>query len=499
MGGLSASSSDLMCSGLPTSPLERSGPILVTGASGYIGGRLVPELLARGYKVRAMVRAESAVEGEFWPDATVTVADAFYTKQLEAALEGVSTAYYLIHSLYLGPKEFASADITAAANFRDAAQRQGVKRIIYLGGLGDVTAGLSSHLRSRIEVAQELSRGQTPVTILRAAIIIGSGSASYEIILGLARRLRLMVMPHWGRNRCQPISIRDVIRYLVGVLETPATIGREFDIGGPDVLSYSDMLRELCAVLHKRSLILHWPFSGLPLYAYLVSLVTPVPHGIARCLLEGLKNEVICRGDTISQLIPFPTVPYREAIVRAMSREEQDAVYTRWSDAYPPAHELALRLSELDQAPEFSASYSVGSDRSSDQLFRSACRVGGQEGWFEGNWMWKLRGLIDRLLKGVGTTRGRKHYPHLRVNDVIDFWRVEAIEPAYRLLLRSEMKMPGKAWLEFQVVDVGKRRSLSVMAHYQANGIFGVLYWYFFLPFHRFIFKGLIEAIEKRG
>jgi uncharacterized protein YbjT (DUF2867 family) len=490
---------DLLCDGLPSRPLPGIGRILVTGASGYIGGRLVPELLARGYQVRVMVRVDSPEYRNAWPDAEVVVADALKPEQLDDALDGVDTAYYLIHSLQLGPKEFEAVDMKTAANFRLAAEKNKVRRIIYLGGLGDATVPLSSHLRSRMDVAGQLVSGSVPVTVLRAAIIIGSGSASYEMIQHLVRKLPLIIVPRCTLNRCQPISIRDVIKYLVGVLEVPETAGQSFDIGGNDILCYKEMMDVLARVLNKKTLIVPSSFSWMPLYAYVVSLLTPVPNAITQCLMKGLKNEVVCQTVEIGKFLPFEPISYREALVRAMSREEQDRVYTRWSDAYPPAHELALKLHEIQGEVTYTTTDSLLTPRSAATLFKSACRIGGREGWHHGTWMWRLRGMLDRVLMGVGTSRGRKRHSHLKINDVLDFWRVEDIVPQTRLLLRAEMKLPGRAWLEFNIKPESSQTRLSVTAYFDTRSLFGRLYWLMFTPFHHFIFRHLIEGIEVRS
>jgi uncharacterized protein YbjT (DUF2867 family) len=488
----------LFCHDLPSKPLAGIGKVLVTGASGYIGGRLVPELLARGYTVRIMVRAPSPVYQEQWPPVEVVAADALNLDQLNRALQGIDTAYYLIHSLLLGRKEFASADIQAAVNFRMAADANGVKRIIYLGGLGDTQSKLSQHLQSRIQVADELRKGNVPVTTLRAAIIIGSGSASYEIIQHLVKRIPIILIPRWAKTKCQPIAIRDVIKYLVGTLEIPETSGGSFDIGGNEILTYHEMLKARAELLHKKRFFVPF-FSFLPLYAYIGSLVTPVPAPITRSLMEGLKNEVVCQNNTIQGYLPFKPLSYREAIVRAMNREEQDQIYTRWSDAYPPAHVLALKFNELRNGPKYACAYSLITRKDAPSLFASICKVGGKEGWFSNNLLWRLRGAIDKILLGVGTSRGRKSQTSLKINDVIDFWRVEDLQKDKRLLLRAEMKLPGKAWLEFKIRDEGRQRRLSITAHYHPEGYLGEVYWHIFLPFHNVLFNNLIKQIESRS
>jgi len=383
---------ELFCSKLPTKFQPQLGRILVTGASGYIGGRLVPELLARGYKVRIMIRTESPQYKLNWPDAEVVLADALKPDSLKTALEGIDTAYYLIHSLRLGPEKFAQADIQAASNFRKAAEEKQVKRIIYLGGLGDIRSPLSSHLRSRSEVAEELKRARTPLTVLRAAVIVGSGSASYEIIQFLAKKLWVILIPRWARNKCQPIAVRDVIKYLVGVLETPETAGRSFDIGGKDILTYEMMLKTLARLHRRKSIFIPVPFSNIRFYAYFASLLTPVPDAITECLMKGLKNEVICQDTSIKDLIPFEPLSFKRAIIKALSREEQNKVYTRWSDAYRPDYDLALKLHELKKECAYTAGYSITTQKSASGLFESICRIGGREGWFRSNWLWRLRG-----------------------------------------------------------------------------------------------------------
>lgn len=500
MRGVAPDDDSLFCRDLPTRPDHAAGTILVTGARGYIGGRLVPELLARGYHVRRMVRGHTQPERDPDSDVEDTIADALRPGSLRRALEGVDVAYYLIHSMLLGPGEFAEADVKAAANFRQAAEEAGLRRIIYLGGLGDARSELSTHLRSRLEVARELQAGTVPVTILRAAVIIGSGSASYEIIKDLVVKLPVILVPGWAKNHCQPIAIRDVIKYLVGALEVPATAGGMYDIGGDEVMTYRGMMEAVAAELRKRRIFISLPVETVRIFAYVAGLLTPVPAPITISLLEGLKNDVVCENDEIRRLIPFETVSYREAVARALSREEQDRVHTRWSDAYPPAHELAITLAEIEDVPKYSAHYEIVTDRNAPSLFASICRIGGKEGWFHGNWMWRLRGEFDRFIMGVGTSRGRKRSGGLREHDVVDFWRVEKVRQNRRLLLRAEMKMPGQAWLEFTIEPEapGKNR-LGITAWYRTKTLFGRLYWYVFLPFHEFIFRGLIRQIAERS
>jgi uncharacterized protein YbjT (DUF2867 family) len=493
-------SANQYCRDLKTSYQPNLGRILVTGATGYIGGRLVPELLDRGYNVRVLVRAYSPEYKERWPGVEVVTADALDLDSLNAALEGVHTAYYLIHSLLHGPRRFEQLDVQAAANFRKAADRNKVSRIIYLGGLGDRKSKLSEHLRSRQAISAELRQGLAALTVLRAAVIIGSGSASFEMIEHLVRNLAVLFLPPWAETKCQPIAIRNVIMYLVGVLETPETAGISYDIGGPDILSYHDMLQIFSEVLGLRRLFIPIFFSNVRIYSYLASLVTPVPHPIIFSLLESTVNTVVCENNDIMRIIRINLLSYREAVMRALSREDQDRIHTRWSDAYPPAHELAMKLTEMDRESLYMKTTSLSTNKSSAALFNSICRVGGKEGWFNMNWLWKTRGILDRLLMGVGTARGRRNSSFLRVHDVVDFWRVEDIGLNQRLLLRAEMKLPGRAWMEFSIdPNPDETRRLTMRAYYQPFGFWGKAYWYACLPLHFFIFTDLIEQIERRS
>ncbi|WP_320042239.1 SDR family oxidoreductase [uncultured Desulfobacter sp.] len=491
--------SELFCDDLPTRPVAEKGLILVTGASGYIGGRLVPELIARGYRVRVLVRSHGPSYGRRWPGAEIMEGDALCLQDLKRAMDQVHTAYYLMHSLLIGRKRFQDLELAVAKNFRQAAGETDVERIIYLGGLGDKNDSLSAHLKSRLEVARELMKGPVPVTAIRAAVIIGSGSASFEIIKNLVARIPVICLPSYAKTLCQPIGIRDVIKYLVGCLEHEKTRGREFDIGGNEILSYENMMKVVADILGKR----RW-FTRLPLplnaFSFLASFITPVPAPITRSLLEGLGNEVVCRNEQIQALIPFEPLPFREAVKRAMQIEEDDAMQSRWSCAYPPTWKLVPQLDELAREPHYISRHWIHSSKLDRSLFYAFCRIGGKEGWFHNNWMWFLRGEIDRLLLGVGMSRGRRSQSELWENDVIDFFRVEKLEPYRRLLLRAEMKLPGKAWLEFTVTPENPNLNrIIVTAYFEPRGIWGHLYWYFFLPFHYLIFTRLLQAIDRQS
>ncbi|KAA3659610.1 MAG: DUF2867 domain-containing protein, partial [Calditrichaeota bacterium] len=484
---------------LLTVPNPDMGIILVTGATGYVGGRLVPELLHRGYRVRVMTRVPIEDFDEQWPGVETIVADALDEHQLKTALQGVYAAYYLIHALLLGEKKFEVVDVQAAINFRKVAEANGVQRIIYLGGLGDINAPLSPHLRSRLQVAKELQNGKIKTTVLRAAIIIGSGSASYEIIKNLVKRSPVFFMPYWARTKCQPISIRNLINTLIGCLETEETAGKSYDIGGTEILTYEEMIRILSELLDKRKFFFNTAFSNINIYSYVASLLTPVPAAIIRSLMASTVNEVICKSkDKLPDTLYRP-ISYKEALLRAMTREEQDDVRSRWSDQYPRAHELAIKLKELEKPPYYISSYHLLSENSAEALFASFCKIGGDDGWFHSNWMWRARGMVDRIIFGVGDARGRRSRTSLRVNDVVGFWRVEGRRQNSHLLLRAEMKLPGMAWLEFTIHQIGEMNRLTVTAYFEPQGIPGKIYWYNFLPFHYFIFTNLIKQIDRRA
>ncbi|MFC2097193.1 SDR family oxidoreductase [Bacteroidota bacterium] len=474
------------------------GKVLVTGATGYIGGRLVSVLLERGYSVRVMVRVGSPEQKERWPGAEIMESDTLDMHKLEACLQGVDIVFYLIHSLSIGKMAFEMFDLKVAENFRIAAGKTNIRKIIYLSGLGNEDSKLSPHLDNRLKVGTELAKGKIPVTILRAAMIIGSGSASYEILKNLVLNTPIYLIPYWAKTRNQQIAVSDVLKYLVGVMEVDEATGKVYDIGGPDILSYEKMLKKLGAILGKRRLILPSFFSSTSLYGYFASLLTPVPAAITKCLMEGCKNDVVCQNKNIQEILPFKPLSFNEAILDAMTREEQDRIYTRWSDAYPPAHDLAIKITELKSPPRFQASYSILTNKPALSLYKYFCKIGGKEGWFYNNWLWRLRGVLDRILLGVGTSRGRRSSSELRINDVIDFWRVEDLIKEKQLLLRAEMKVPGKAWLEFRIQEENRMRKFTVSAYFQPSNWTGHVYWYNFLPFHVIIFKNLIKQINKK-
>ncbi len=476
---------------------------LVTGASGYIGGRLVPELLSSGYTVRCMARDAGKLGGRGWSDRVeVAVADAADPIAVRRALAGIDVAYYLIHSLGSGPT-FEQRDRAAAHVFAEAAATAGVRRLIYLGGIvaGDASK-LSPHLRSRGEVGDILLASGVPTAVLQAAVIIGSGSASFEMLRYLTERLPAMVTPKWVKTRIQPIAVRDVLRYLVGCATLPGDVSRKFDIGGPEVLTYADMMRRYAetAGLHPRVLI-PVPLLTPRLSSLWVGLVTPVPAGLARPLVESLRNEVVCANHDIAAYVADPPeglLPVDRAIALALRHTQAGEVSTRWSSAGTAGAPSDPLPTDPDWAGgSLYVDVRTGIVRSSPAaLWRVIEGIGGETGWYSFPAAWAVRGLLDRLAGGVGVRRGRRDPVHLVVGDALDFWRVEAITPGSLLRLRAEMKLPGLAGLELMVSrDAHGRTIYTQRAIFQPRGLAGHAYWRSIAPFHGVVFGGMLRNI----
>ncbi|MBI9088847.1 MAG: NAD(P)H-binding protein [Desulfobacterium sp.] len=394
--------SSLFCDDLPTRPDLNSGIILVTGASGYVGGRLVTGLLKRGYRVRIMVRSLSQDYNARWPEAEIVVGDALDPESLERALDGIGAAFYLIHSLVFGSAHYLKVDCAMAENFRIAAEKNNIKRIIYLGGLGAGVGEHSPELKTRMKVAGLLKGDLIPVTVLRTSLILGSGSASFEMIKHLVTSSPVIFLTDYLNVKCQPIGIRDVLKYLVGVLETPETKDKSYDIGGKDILTYFNLFTIMGEIVGKKSRFIHVPFLKIASFSYLLSLLTPVSVTIIRFLMEGISHDIVCSSYEIRKIIPFTPASYREMVRKALAREIEEDVDTRWSDAYPVAHSLEKKLSDLDPPPNYSCSYSILSKKKAESIFFSVTRIGGASGWFNSNVLWKIRGVIDSLLMGAG-------------------------------------------------------------------------------------------------
>jgi len=470
--------------------------IAVTGATGYIGGRLVPRLVAEGHEVVCIARNPGKLNGRSWSaDVEAVRADVFEPDTLEPALRGCEAAYYLIHSMG-GPDEFRDADRIAAHNFADAAAAAGVGRIIYLGGLGDEDDRLSAHLGSRHEVGRALASGPLPVTELRAAVIIGSGSVSFEMLRYLTEVLPAMVTPSWVQTRCQPVAIRDVLLYLIAALREEATGHTIYEIGGSEVLSYLDMMQAYARVAGlPRRVVVPVPVLSPRLSSLWIGLVTPLPVGVARPLVDSLKNEVIVHDHTAQERFGIDPTPLDAAIERALEHSEDLSVDTRWSDATTgPARPFEGDPS-WSGGTLFTDHKEVDTSATPIDVYRSFARIGGDVGYHGYDWLWRLRGLVDVVVGGVGLRRGRRHPQDVRLEDTIDFWRVTGVEPGRRLQLSAEMRLPGDAWLEWSVDPATDHSVLQQTAYFRPRGLTGRLYWYALLPFHHFIFGNMARRI----
>jgi uncharacterized protein YbjT (DUF2867 family) len=485
--------------------LKNSKPILVAGATGYVGGRLIPALLEAGYTVRAMGRSLEKLSCRPWghhPKVELVKGDVLDVESLKKALSGCGAAYYLVHSMIAQKQNFVEADRRAAQNMVLASESTGIERMIYLGGLAEKKNGsLSKHLRSRIEVADLLQSGRVPVTDLRAPMILGSGSASFEILRYLVERLPIMITPRWVRSLNQPIAIRNVIQYLVGCLEHDETIGQTYDIGGPDVLAYRDLLDIYAqeAKLPKRW-IFPVPVLTPTLSAYWIHLISPVPHSIAFPLTEGLSSDAVCSDKRILSIVPQKLISPREAIRTALDKIIQEQVDTCWADAGEIITPEWAHCGDANWAGGtiMQCGYRVRIKATPDEVWLPVSRIGGNTGWYYADSLWWLRGLMDRWFGGVGLRRGRRHSTELRVGDALDFWRVLEVETKERLLLLAEMKVPGEALLEFKIHPVGNQYTeLEMLSRFLPKGLWGMLYWYSLYPFHERIFFGMLKAIAK--
>ncbi len=473
--------------------------IAITGATGYIGGRLVPRLLEAGYAVRCLVRSPRKLSDRPWAKharvETVQV-DLSNSDALTEALSGCEAAYFLVHSMISAGAKYAETDLKIATDFASACKQAGVRRIVYLGGLGELGEGLSEHLTSRREVEKALASSGVPVTTLRAAMIIGSGSASFEILRYLVQRLPVMVTPKWVKTQCQPIAVRNVLGYLVGLLETPETSGETYDIGGPEVLTYRRMMEIMAEELQlPKRLIIPLPILTPALSSYWIHLVTPLDKDIARPLAEGLRNPVVARDARIANIIPQKLLPFREAIAAARSKTVEGEVETSWSMAGPIPGDP-----DWAGGTVFKDEREVSVDAPAHAAFQAVCLLGGAHGWNSSKLLWRIRGGMDRLVGGPGLRRGRVNPDRLSYGDAVDFWRVAGIEQDRSLILRAEMRLPGTAVLEFCITPTGPGTCvLRQIARFRPKGLWGILYWYAVLPFHGIVFHQMLEGIKEQA
>ena len=481
--------------------MARSETILVTGATGYIGGRLVPRLIRESRRVRVLVRSRKRGLSRPWSDQVeIAVGDVLNPQTLPRALEGVDTAYYLVHSMSRGG-DFHELDVQAARTFGETAAKAGVKRIIYLGGLGVADASLSPHLRSRQETGQALRESGVSVTEFRSAIVVGTGSISFEMIRYLVERLPVMVCPKWVFSRIQPIAVDDLLEYLVSALDVPESRDKIIEIGGKDVTTYKGLMLGYAEARGLRRLLLPVPVLTPRLSSYWVHWFTPIPAAITEPLVEGLRNDVVVTNDLARSLFPhIHPQDYASALGKVLEDLDEGRIDTSWSDTAGPTPDMKIpvRLESRHGMIIERRRHRVAAP--ARDVYRIFTGVGAERGWYFANWAWRLRGVIDRMLGGAGLRRGRRHPDDLRIGDALDFWRVEDLQEGRSVRLRAEMKLPGRAWLHYEVrEDADGSSQLEQTAAFIPKGLAGLVYWYGLYPMHAWVFRGLIKAIARRA
>lgn len=471
--------------------------VLLTGANGYIGNRLLPLLLEKGYDVYALVRSEKRIQvpEKFKKQIHIIQADLLDSQSLEKIPDDIDIAYYLVHSMSSSVEKFTSLESKSAMHFKDRISNTKTRQIIYLSGIVN-DEQLSFHLASRKNVDTILRQGKVPVTTLMAGIIIGAGSASFEIIRDLVEKLPIMVAPKWTKNLTQPIAIRDVLDYLILVVENSACIGEHFEIGGPDVLSYKELLIEFAHIRDLKRWIITVPLLTPKLSSYWLYFITSASFPLAQSLVESLKNNAICKENKIQKIFPKELLDFKTAVLRSFNCIEEDDVPSSWKDAVGNSN-LNPDLSNYVQVPHFGTLFDVQIvpfTQSPELVKEKIWSIGGHYGWLHMNWAWKIRGFIDKLVGGIGLHRGRTHPTRLKEGDALDFWRVLVADSKNnRLLLYAEMKLPGEAWLEFKIIN----QTLYQTATFRPHGLLGRIYWYMLFPFHYLIFRGLAKTLVK--
>lgn len=473
--------------------------VFLTGATGYIGGRLAPRLVEAGHTVVCAVRDARKLQSRPWvanPGVSVVEVDAADHEHLTECMRGCDVAYYLIHSMMAAGPAYREKDRMLADGFSRAARKAGIDRIIYLGGLGETGANLSEHLNSRREVETALKNGGVPLTVFRAAMIIGSGSASFEILRYLVGRLPMMITPRWVATECQPIAVRNVLTYLIRCLEEPQTAGRTLDIGGPDVLTYRALMDTMAeATGIRKRIVLPVPVLTPRLSSLWIHLVTPIDRRIARPLAEGLRNRVVCRDQEAARLMPQNLLTVRESIDAALGKQRSDDLETSWTDAGVMPGDPVWAGGDLYEDRK-----SIAIDAPAPVVFRVLCRLGGTNGYFASPVLWRIRGILDRLVGGPGLSRGRRSREAVAYGDALDFWRVTRVEENTALELQAEMKLPGTARLAFHIrpgIDRGVQ--LEQVAQFRPQGLLGHAYWLAVSPFHKLVFTGMIEGIRREA
>lgn len=467
--------------------------ILLTGATGYIGKRLLPVLINNGHTVICCVRDRSRflADKELLSNIQIIEIDLLKKDSLQAIPSDIDASYYLVHSMSTS-KDYADLEKQSAINFRDAMHRTNVKQVIYLSGIINDN-NLSKHLSSRMNVENELAKGEYQLTTLRAGIIIGSGSASFEIIRDLVEKLPIMITPKWLNTKCQPIAVSDVLTFLTSVLYNEACYDQSFDIGGKDVLTYKEMLLQFAEVRKLKRFIYIVPVMTPRLSSYWLYFVTSTTYKLAVALVDSMKVEVVCQDDRINDIIGIEPKTYKEALERSFYRIERDEIMSSWKDSLVSGR-LNMKIDDFLKVPEFGCfnDRRMRPFEDKNKTLSKIWKIGGKTGWYYATWLWRIRGLLDKIFGGVGLRRGRTHENELRPGDAVDFWRVlYADKQEGRLLLFAEMKLPGDAWLEFKI----ERDSLIQTATFMPRGLKGRLYWFLVYPFHGLIFKGMIKRL----
>lgn len=473
--------------------------ILVTGPTGYIGGRLIPRLLAKGYAVRCLARHPERLAGRPWAGSVeIMKGDVYKNEGLAAALAGVDAAYYLVHSMADVPG-FEKMEEVSASNFARAAAAAGCGRVIYLGGLGHDGPSLSKHLSSRHRVGELLRSLGTPVTEFRAGMIVGSGSISFEMIRYLVERLPVIPACRCLQTNCQPLAVRDALFYLIYSLEKPGTAGRIIEIGGATCHRYQDLLRIYADIRGLRRWFIDLDAWNTLFCSSIVGLITPVPRIFARPLLESLSCEVTCCGGGAAELFPeIKPLDYATAVKYALIRLSENAVETSWTAAYTPSYAKAYSFE--DREGLIRHAHVLAIDAPAGAVYKVFTGIGGRRGWFYWQWLWELKALQDRLAGGIGMRLGRRHPDIIHQGEVLDSWRVERVIEGRMMLLRAEMRLPGKGWLQFEAVPRGEGAcTLRLTAYFEPHGLFGSVYWYGLYPAHVVIFRGLALEISRRA
>lgn len=471
----------------------RGRRVMLTGATGYVGGRLLHRLERAGFQVTCLARRPEVLQPRVGPGTQIVKGDLVTGAGLDEALEGVDTAYFMVHSMG-AHGDYLAADRAAARNFGDACRRQGVRRIVYLGSLGSGEY-MSPHLESRHEVGRILRESGVPAIELRASVIIGSGSLSFEMVRALVDRLPVMVWPKWVDTPTQPIGIEDVLEYLVQAPDVDLPGSMVVEIGGTDRVSYGDLLRAYARAIGLRRFFIRVPVLTPRLSSLWLGLVTPVYARVGRELVEGLKAPTVVDDDRALQMFPIRPMGMDEQIARALLNEDSEFAETRWSDAMSSLGQEELPWGGARRGSRMVDARSAFVPVSPHRAFAPIQRIGGEQGWYHADWMWELRGLLDLPFGGAGTRRGRRDPEHLAVGETLDFWRVEAIEPDRLLRLHAEMALPGRAWLQFEVREVPNGTVIHQTALYDPRGVFGRVYWYAVWPFHKFVFGGMLKNI----